>query len=119
MGRMTPAPSEASGGATAAAVADRHRQAERQRYMDCGRSYAKQTADAEDFLSRFPEFTSTDGRPCFYAIELLVQLRRNGRTDLTRRTFREAWLRYLSVVVDDAYVEEFLPHLRRRQQVAA
>lgn len=111
MGRMNPAPLEATLGSSAGAVAHQWREHDRTKALNCGERYRNAYTDAETFLEQFPEFASTDGKPCVYAIDLLVQLRTSGRDGLTRTSFRTIWLRYLSHPRRLDYVREFLPHL--------
>jgi hypothetical protein len=115
MGRMTPTPYAGHGG-TAAEVAKAWRDHERRRYMDCGRSQQQLRDEAEAKLHREP-FLATDGRPCIYAIEILLSLwSRYGRDGVTPRMVRDAWLGYLGRCPSlDAYVTESLPHLARRE----
>lgn len=118
MGRMTPPPYEGHGG-TAAEVAKSWRDHERRRYMDCGRSDQARRDEAEAKLRRAP-FIAADGRPCVYAIEVLLSLwSRHGHGNVTPRMVQDAWLSYLSRARSlDEYVAEQLPHLRPAEAAA-
>lgn len=127
MGRMTPAPSEASGGASAAAVADRFRDQQPNRRK--GISDFSGHEKAERDLRRAPEFCN-DGDPAVMAVHALVALRRKYES-VSPRMLRSALWHNMDTMVArgrwtiaerDRMLADELPNLMGRprdEQVAA
>lgn len=126
MGRMHPPPSEASGGATAAAVADRFREQRLNRMR--GISDFSVYENAERDLAAAPEFCNDDG-PAVMAVHALVALRRKY-DPVTPRMLRSALWNNMDTLVArgrwtiakrDGVLADELPNLqgRPRQDVAA
>jgi hypothetical protein len=99
MGRMNP-PEIPAGytGANAFAVADQFREAQRKRFMDCGREAQRLRDLAEQWLARFPEFADGDGRPCPFAIETALDLRRRHGSAVNRGMVLVAWQRRMTLM---------------------